>query len=134
MSTVIAAPSVPVTKDYYIIAELTRLNPPANSTTVYIPDSGNDNADLIDVRNFSQIAVMIESDQAIGVYIQNSPDGSLANAKDLAGYEIPSGSFDTTKRNKLMFDAANSLLGYIRVRVETGASAPTSVKVWVIAR
>jgi len=113
--------------------KFTRESPTA-STEYYIPDSAVEGHPLIDARSFKEISVQVDADQPVDVYIQNAPDGDVSNARDLAGYSIAAADFSTGSRNMINMDGGNSLLGWMRVRIVTGTTAPSSITVWVVAR
>ncbi|MEM2365638.1 MAG: hypothetical protein ABIM44_04905 [candidate division WOR-3 bacterium] len=106
---------------------------PPPSSQIFIPSLTIHGIEFIDVRSFDKMSFQIDADKAISVDIQNSPDGDISNAKDLAGYSLPSEYFEPEKRNIISIDGANTLLGFIRIKISTQTEAPSSVTVWFIA-
>lgn len=115
-----------------MIFKFTYPSPPPSSQ-IYVPDPTLHGISLVSARAFEKVNIMIEADQPVDVYVQNSPDGDAASAKDLAGYSISSADFDAERRNTIAIEGASALLGFIRLRIATGATAPTSITVWIAA-
>lgn len=118
---------------YTVSPTLVRTSPPANST-FYMPSSDVEGIDFFDVRALDKMLVEVDADQPITVEVENSPTGNVADARPLAGYMIPSTSFDTARRNTIAMDGADACVGFIRFRVTTGATAPSSIKIWIEAK
>jgi hypothetical protein len=115
---------------YVRFPKLGRLSPPANST-LFIPDSAVEGISYLDVRPFKKILIEIDADQPIDISVQNTPSGDAADFRDLAGYYLPSTQFDVTKRNTIAIDGADACVGFIRLKITTGSTAPSAIVVWV---
>lgn len=122
--------SVVATMNYTVIGPLTRISPLPTSP-FYIPAPDFEGVSFLDVRPFGKMLVEVEADQPITVELENSPTGLTGDAKALAGYMIDSAVFDTARRNTIAMDGADAAVGFIRLKITTGATAPTFIKVWV---
>jgi len=117
----------------YVVAKITRTAPAANAT-LFIPDQTVDGVAAIDARAFEKLAIFIDADQPIDVFVQNAPGLDVTEMKDLAGYNIPAASFSTAQRNVIAINGAHALLGLVRLRIVTGATAPSGITVWFVGR
>ncbi|MEM0112989.1 MAG: hypothetical protein QW253_00120 [Metallosphaera sp.] len=102
---------------------------PSANTDYYIPPTS-----MIDFRPYTKAMIVVEADAAIDVYLQTSYDSDVSHAKDLSGYSIPAGSFSITARNSIAIDGGNAAMGYIRLRLRTGTTPPSSIIVWIEAK
>jgi len=115
---------------YTRVAKIVRIAAPANAE-LYIPDATVEEIPYFDIRQFSRVVIEIDADQPISVDIQNTPSGDPADFRDLAGYSLPSASFLTDKRNVITIDGADAAIGFIRLKITTGTTAPSNIVVWV---
>ena len=96
---------------------------PAPSTSYVFPSYGS-----LDLRGFGSKSFEVEADQPVDVQLEESGDGSAFS--DLEGYSIPSGSFAPNKINTIH---TNKPMRFVRVRVTTGAAAPSFIRVSLTA-
>jgi hypothetical protein len=141
MSIVIVSPSLIQVSKYYtgtrlihvVIGPLTRIALLPNST-IYIPDSLIEGQSFLDVRAYDRMLIEVEANAAVTVEVENSPTGKADDSKPLSGYIIDASAFDTVRRNTIAVDGGNACTAYIRLKVTTGATPPTMLKVWVEAK
>jgi hypothetical protein len=118
---------------YTAIGPFVRLTPPPNFT-IYIPDPAIEGISFIDVRSLTRILIEVEADQPVSVEVENSPTGAVADSKQLARFRIDVASFDPARRNTIGLDGPDANVGFIRLRITTGPTAPSAIGVWVEAK
>jgi len=116
---------------YFKFPKMVRTSPSPNAT-FYIPDTTHEGISYLDVRPFKKILIEVEADQPIGVRVQNTPSGNASDFKYLpSAFSIPSTSFDIESRNLITLDGAEACVGFIRLEIKTGSTAPSSIVVWI---
>jgi hypothetical protein len=140
MSVVITIPGIKVSRSYIglrvahvVVGPILRYSLPASST-IYIPDTSIEGQAFLDARSYDRILIEVEADAAVTVEVENSPTGRTDDSKPLAGYMIDASAFNTAKRNTIAMDGGSACTAYIRLKVTTGATAPTTLKIWVEAK
>jgi len=94
---------------------------PSPNTDYYIPETGG-----FHVRAYPCLTWIIFAEgQPVDVEIQHSWDGKTF--RKLSGYEIVSADFNPDEDNTIV-DRGPLNLEYVRIKVRTGTTAPTSIR------
>jgi hypothetical protein len=90
-------------------------------------------SDWVDLGGHGSVGFLVYSDSGnpLAVQVEYS-DGEYSG--DLVGYAIPSSSYQVGKWNSILVPEFACTGGRVRLRVSTGAVAPTVVKVVVFRR
>ena len=101
------------------IAESYAETSPAASQTYYTNSVAYSGAD--------EIWVYVLADQPLDVVVEGSFDNS--NFYPIAGYSISSSEFQTNQLNNIL---VNTKIPYVRVKLTTGSTAPSSINAWIV--
>lgn len=111
----IAGDLVSLAKQDHVVFSETLTGLSANATYYSTP---------VDASYLLHNTYMVKSDQPIDVFVEESID--QASYFELEGYSIPNTSFVANKWNTIVFDKPSK---YLRLRIVTGATAPTQVDI-----